>query len=440
MPYTKPSVLPAWAESGDKVQPTNAEIQTGWPLSSTPPARQRFNWILNYLANAVRYFSRRGLSDYDAAETYMTGDRIIGDDGQTYRSVQDNNTAHTPSTSSTWWELWGPSALKIQQAAYMSAVAGGTVDAITAAFTPAIAALPAAPGTLSVFVRATGANTSTTPTFKADGTAVKTIVKGNNVPLLAGDIAGAGHWLELQYDATLDKWVLLNPSSGVTTRGKQRFVSNGSFTVPSGISTIWISGCGGGGGGGGSGGVSGVTSGFSASGGGGGGGAGQYQTRVPYAVTPGQVLTITIGAGGVNGLAGAAGSNGGVGGNGAATTVAGTGVSVSLSGGNGGGGGYGISAINDAGGGGGVGGGNGASDGSSGLAVAGYSYDFGGMGGAGGSSNFGIGGGTRGTGGIGFSASGFGAGGGGAGGVVSASSSVGHAGGYSSNGFVEIEW
>lgn len=107
MPITKPPVLPAWADSGDKVQPTNAEISAGWPASNTPPSRQRFNWIFNYCANAVRYFCRRGIPDYDNAETYMTGDRVIGDDGNTYRSKIDSNIGHTPSTSATQWEVWG---------------------------------------------------------------------------------------------------------------------------------------------------------------------------------------------------------------------------------------------------------------------------------------------------------------------------------------------
>jgi hypothetical protein len=51
--------------------------------------------------------------------------------------------------------------------------------------------------------------------------------------LVAGDIAGAGHWIELQYDSTLDKWALQNPATGVTSSGtgfRNRF-RNGSFTV-----------------------------------------------------------------------------------------------------------------------------------------------------------------------------------------------------------------
>lgn len=107
MPLTKPPVLPPWADAGDKVQPTDQEIQTGWPLSSVPPSRQRFNWLQNFLANGIRYLTRRGVPDYAADETYEIGDRIIGDDGKTYRSLQAANVGNTPSASPLFWERWG---------------------------------------------------------------------------------------------------------------------------------------------------------------------------------------------------------------------------------------------------------------------------------------------------------------------------------------------
>ncbi|MES2587021.1 MAG: hypothetical protein V4536_08890 [Pseudomonadota bacterium] len=106
MSIIKPPVLPSWADAGDKIQPTNQEVAAGWPVSNIPPSRQRFNWILNYLANGVRYFSRRGLPDYDVLETYMIGDCIIGDDGNTYKSLVDGNIANTPSTATAKWTLW----------------------------------------------------------------------------------------------------------------------------------------------------------------------------------------------------------------------------------------------------------------------------------------------------------------------------------------------
>lgn len=88
-----------------------------------------------------------------------------------------------------------------------TAVTGGTADAITADFTPDVALTN---GT-TVIVRAGAANATTTPTFAPDGLTANTIVKGNNLALAAGDIAGAGHWLEMTFDTTLGKWVLQNP-------------------------------------------------------------------------------------------------------------------------------------------------------------------------------------------------------------------------------------
>jgi len=96
------------------------------------------------------------------------------------------------------------------------ASAGGTADALTATFSPAPRKWP---NGVPFLVRAASANATTTPTFTANsGTlAAKTIVKGANAALVAGDIAGAGHWLLMQYDVTLDKVVLLNPATGIAS-------------------------------------------------------------------------------------------------------------------------------------------------------------------------------------------------------------------------------
>ncbi len=85
-------------------------------------------------------------------------------------------------------------------------------------------------------------------------------------------------------------------------RGSQTFNSNGNFTVPDGITTIYVSASAGGGGGGG---------GYSSSNSGEGGGGGQAILKQPYQVNPGDVISITIGIGGSGGAPGVAGSNGG---------------------------------------------------------------------------------------------------------------------------------
>lgn len=109
------------------------------------------------------------------------------------------------------------------------AVAGGTVDAITATFSPVIAALA---NNIECIVEASGANATTTPNFTPDGLVTKDIVKGNDVALAVADIPGANYRMHLVFDATLDKWILLNPASIVdlktnqTVAGKKTFSNN----------------------------------------------------------------------------------------------------------------------------------------------------------------------------------------------------------------------
>lgn len=92
---------------------------------------------------------------------------------------------------------------------------GGTADAITATYNPAIATL--IDGQL-FFVRATAANATTTPTFSPNGLPPRTIVKTGGAALSAGDIAGDGHELILRYDLANTRYELLNPSDADAAR------------------------------------------------------------------------------------------------------------------------------------------------------------------------------------------------------------------------------
>ena len=209
MAITKPPVLPAWAESGDKVTPSNAEIQVGWPLSSIPPSRQRFNWLLNFLANGIRYFSRRGLPDYDAAETYMTGDRIIGDDGKTYCSLIDNNTAQTPSTSPTKWEEWAPTlsrfAALIQGQTYTAFTTAGAAPNFTLTPSPAIAVY-AAGQRFRVKFHAAGAGANV---LNVSGLGNKSLKQYDSTGTKVAAVIAANQLVDVEYDGV--DMVLLDP-------------------------------------------------------------------------------------------------------------------------------------------------------------------------------------------------------------------------------------
>lgn len=238
------------------------------------------------------------------------------------------------------------------------------------------------------------------------------------------------------------------------------FIANGSVTLPSNVQECFIEGVGGGGGGG-----SGTRSNAGA-GGGGGGGSGVSPLLRRYAATPGEILTVTIGAPGTGGasIAGVApGLAGTIGGN--STVVSNINGVIFLSGGGPGGGGG--NSIADNGGSGPalfnyatllyVKGGFGGFSGPTGQAgsistVAPVSSNpgtgFGSFAGGGGGSGYGIGG----NGGNGSNASNvptngatplsssYGAGGGGGGGTNTGIGNPSGAGGNGVHGFVRIMW
>lgn len=174
-----------------------------------------------------------------------------------------------------------------------------------------------------------------------------------------------------------------------SSHGTVFFPSSGTWTAPTGITTIFLTILSGGGNGGN------ASSGGSGGGGGGGGGSGALLLNFPYTVTPGNTYTVTIAAGGsptvfdilsLSGGSNGTSASGSPGGGGGAASSGGT-IDFA-SGGNGGNGAAG----------------NGAAGGAGGGAT---SYGGGGSaGGAGGGGNGGNGG----------NGSGYGSGGGGAGG------------------------
>lgn len=95
----------------------------------------------------------------------------------------------------------------------LTAAATGTADAITATFSPAPTALV---DRMVLFVTASAANATTTPTFSPNGLTPHTITKFGGNALQSGDILGAGHVLLLQYNSAGTRWELLNPAKLLT--------------------------------------------------------------------------------------------------------------------------------------------------------------------------------------------------------------------------------
>jgi hypothetical protein len=198
------------------------------------------------------------------------------------------------------------------------------------------------------------------------------------------------------------------------TPGHQTFTAGGTHTIPTGLTAEKVTVCAGGGGGGGS----------TATNNGGGGGSGGCAIKWLTGLTPGNTLTVTIGAGGAAGLTNASGGNGGT-----SSVASGTQTITTITT-NGGGGGNGSLSASPGGGGGAAGtGGDLNLDGN----AATFANPTNGQGGAGAASPV-FGGAAATSGGAGINAGSFGAGGGGAGGAAA------HSGGAGSAGIVLFEW
>lgn len=113
------------------------------------------------------------------------------------------------------------------------AAAGGTVDVITATYSPAITL---ADKQLACFV-STGANVSTTPTFAPNALTAHTITARGGAALIPGDIGPAGYIGLIEYNLANTRWELLNPVGG--TAGRKNIGTSGDAVPVLNAANSW---------------------------------------------------------------------------------------------------------------------------------------------------------------------------------------------------------
>jgi hypothetical protein len=201
--------------------PANAANDTGFPsitmtpvsAGGIPPFGADMNGVLFALANALQSLQSGAVYAYDSTFSaaiggYAKGALLLKATGAGYWvSTADNNATNPDSGGANWVDL---AAFLSALGKYVDVLPTGSANVMTSSIT--LPTLNAAFAGAPVYVRAIGANTIANPTY-----AGKTIVKGAGAALISGDIAGAGHWLTLEYDATFDQWVLANPAFGVSS-------------------------------------------------------------------------------------------------------------------------------------------------------------------------------------------------------------------------------
>ena len=132
------------------------------------------------------------------------------------------------------------------QGAVNAIAGGGTANAITATFSPTITALV---DKMRVIVRATTANTAATTFDPGTGPVlVEKVEAGIRATLAAGDITGDSHDLDLVWNATAGRWILLNPrpatpfsqhpASSYASPANQTPVASSTLTFAHGLGAV----------------------------------------------------------------------------------------------------------------------------------------------------------------------------------------------------------
>jgi len=274
---------------------------------------------------------------YSLANTHTT--QIAAAFTQANSSYAVANTANTAVTNSA-------TKTAIQQNSYTFVNDTGTTNAYVVSYTPSITTL--FDGTIVSFK----ANTTNTGacTLNVNGLGASPIFGGGHVTLQSGEIVNSG-FVEVEWNTSLGGWVLLECTGGsvqvanatqsqqsvslgqmntalINIKGinAQVFTSNGTFTIPAGVTSVKAIVVGG------SGGAGGTTNG--GAGGGGAGGVVSYLTGL----TAGLTISVIVGA------SGGAGSGTGYGGTGGTSSISSGTQSITTLTATGGGGGSGAGA------------------------------------------------------------------------------------------------
>lgn len=128
-------------------------------------------------------------------------------------------------------------ALTYSGAPFPVSTASGT-NTITATYSPTTALTDK----LILRLISAGINTSTTPTFSADGNTARNIVRYGGQPLAPGDMGNAGYVTLLQYNLANTRWELLNPAHVFYESAQTTVAASTNVTFTHGLGAIpkWI--------------------------------------------------------------------------------------------------------------------------------------------------------------------------------------------------------
>lgn len=169
-----------------------------------------YNWVSDKNASIPITASRMDTEDNGFATGLSTCLLKDGTQNPT-ANLPMNGFAHTGVANAILANQYA-AVNQIQNSSFTWIAGGGTADAITATYVPAITSLVDG---MELDFRATAANATTTPTFSPNGITAHTITKKGGAALVANDIPAALAEMQVRYNLANTRWELLNPASSV---------------------------------------------------------------------------------------------------------------------------------------------------------------------------------------------------------------------------------
>lgn len=97
---TKLDMTKIWAASGDKVQPIDSQIASGWLVQQIP--RQTWNWFENRQDQNIAYLLQKGIPEWDSTTEYIINKSYVQRAGIVYKAILTSTGVDPTGNPLTW--------------------------------------------------------------------------------------------------------------------------------------------------------------------------------------------------------------------------------------------------------------------------------------------------------------------------------------------------
>lgn len=108
-----------WASSGDKIQPSDAQLASGWLVQQIP--RQTWNWFENRQDTNIAYMLQKGIPEWDSTTQYQANKSYVQRNNIVYKAVLTTTGVDPAAVGASWVKAFPEST------AFLEAIKGLTV-------------------------------------------------------------------------------------------------------------------------------------------------------------------------------------------------------------------------------------------------------------------------------------------------------------------------